>query len=936
MINYSLARTFRRCRFCLPVLFWIFLTGCGILTDNEDRLNRAEEAIADGEFRAAIIDAKDVLRSEPDNVRGRLLLARASVETGDGATAEKEIQRAIELGVPMQDVALDYARALAQQGKFQELIDDLTFDLVESEDDKNALYQLHGGAYLGLNQPQKARKLFGMVLESKPDSIDAKLGIVASHEVDRNFAQARATLDEIVTAHADEVRGWIASGVLHLGLKNYEGAESNFNVALRLAEEQGNVQAQSQSLAGLAEALFAQNKNDQARETVAQLLLLAPDTIPAALLDARVAYMDEDWSRAQQNLQLVLRVSPDNRQAQLLLGSVHLASGNLSQAEMYLSTVVTAMPQNVSARQMLAQTRLAMRKLVEAQETLEPVVSVAGADARSLSLAAAASAALGEFDSAIEYLEQSLVESPGNSQLQFQLVTNYLNAGRHIDAERVLREMDVEDTSDDEFRRAVLLVLTNIRNGDVDAALAGADSAAEKWPGNPEARLLLGSVHLLQSNYVDARENFEAAGSISPDSAASHRYLAAVEEADGNFDVAQSHYEAVLKDQPEASWAMFALARLAALDNDTAKAAEWLERVRTANSTAIEPRVILGRLYLAEGKYDAAETVINEALAQDDSSAELHNLMGTALVGQENYRAAASSFRRATEIDGSNTDYRLNYAKTQSQLGNGSLALQILEEHMQESLSHLPTAASMVWMKVEAGDLVEVMALIERIRKVHPESAVPYAIEAEVHVREGNLLEASKAYDRALDIEVIRNHALRSYGVKNQLGLAESQEPLQKYLAERPLDNEVRILLAESYSQGEDYQKAIGEYQQIISGEPDNAVALNNLAWIYFVVNDARAKAMAEQAYELLPDSGSVADTLGWILVNRGSVEEGIDMLRNAVDLAGERAEVRYHLAAALSKAGQNDEAREILQAILSTDELFNSRAEAQRLLAQL
>jgi putative PEP-CTERM system TPR-repeat lipoprotein len=930
------AVTLRHCRIFLPILFLMFLTGCGLVMNNEDRLDRAEEAIEEGDYRAAIIDAKDVLRNEPDNVRGRLLLARASIETGDGETALKELQRAIELGTLMQDVVLDYARALTQQRKFQELIDQLTFDLVESEEDKNALYELHGGAYLGLGQPAKARELFGLVLDSNPDSVDAKLGIVASYEADRNFAQARATLDEVVTAHADDVRAWLASGMLNFGLRDYEGAESNFNVALKLAEEQENIGAQIQILAGFADTLFAQGKNDRGREIVAQLLLIAPNSIQAALLDARVAAMDEEWSRAQQILQSVLRVSPDNRQAQLLLGTVHLESGSLSQAEMYLSAVVAALPQNVNARQMLAQTRLMMSKHVEAQETLRPVISGSGADARSLSLAATASAALGEFDSAVEYLERSLAASPGNSQLQFQLVTTYLGAGRHSDAERLLREMDVEDASEDEFKRAVLLVLTDIRNGDLDAALAGAESAAEIWPDNVGSRLLLGSVQMAQSNYAGARQNFEAAAEITPDSAISHRYLAAVEEADGNFDAARSHYEAILQDQPDASWAMFALARLAARDNDNVKTAEWLERVRTANLTATGPRAVLGRLYLAEQKYAAAETVISEALAQDDSSAELHNLMGTALAGQENYRAAASSFRRATEIDGTNPDYRLNYAKTQSQLGNDSLAMQTLEEHMQESLSHMPTAVAMAWMKAESGDFDGAMALIKRLREAYPVSPVPHAIEAEVLAREGKLLEASSAYDRALEIEVIRSHALRSFSIKSELGLAESQEPLQKYLAERPLDSEVRMVLAESYRQGGEYQKSIGEYQQVLSGEPINAIALNNLAWSYFIAKDARAEATARQAYELMPDNGSVVDTLGWILVNHGSVDEGIEMLRKAVDLESGRAELRYHLAAALSKAGQNDEARKILQDVLSTDESFDSRPEAQRLLEQL
>ena len=73
-------------------LILLLVSGCGLAMNNEDKLDRGEQAFAEGEYRAAIIDAKDVLLDEPDNVRGRLLLGRASVKVGDGPSAEKELQ----------------------------------------------------------------------------------------------------------------------------------------------------------------------------------------------------------------------------------------------------------------------------------------------------------------------------------------------------------------------------------------------------------------------------------------------------------------------------------------------------------------------------------------------------------------------------------------------------------------------------------------------------------------------------------------------------------------------------------------------------------------------------------------------------------------------------------------------------------------------------
>jgi cytochrome c-type biogenesis protein CcmH/NrfG len=89
------------------ILCFLSMVGCGLATSSEERLDRAEAAFQDGAYRAAMIDAREVLRREPDNIRGRLLLGRISLAAGDVGTAEKEFRRAVDLGTPLEHVILD-------------------------------------------------------------------------------------------------------------------------------------------------------------------------------------------------------------------------------------------------------------------------------------------------------------------------------------------------------------------------------------------------------------------------------------------------------------------------------------------------------------------------------------------------------------------------------------------------------------------------------------------------------------------------------------------------------------------------------------------------------------------------------------------------------------------------------------------------------------
>jgi Tfp pilus assembly protein PilF len=189
----------------------LLLAACGLAMSNEDRLDRAEEALVDGDYRAAIIDTKDVLRKEPDNIRARILLGRASIKSNDVVSAEKELTRAIELGVDPSVVAVDLGRALVGIGNFDQALEKVTTDLAVSDEDRLKILQIRGDAMLGLGRTESARELFTQILHSIDNDVPAQLGIVSSYLAERNFVQARATMDHVLTTSADAIDAWLLS-----------------------------------------------------------------------------------------------------------------------------------------------------------------------------------------------------------------------------------------------------------------------------------------------------------------------------------------------------------------------------------------------------------------------------------------------------------------------------------------------------------------------------------------------------------------------------------------------------------------------------------------------------------------------------------------------------------------------------------------------------
>jgi cellulose synthase operon protein C len=91
-------------------------------------------------------------------------------------------------------------------------------------------------------------------------------------------------------------------------------------------------------------------------------------------------------------------------------------------------------------------------------------------------------------------------------------------------------------------------------------------------------------------------------------------------------------------------------------------------------------------------------------------------------------------------------------------------------------------------------------------------------------------------------------------------------------------------------------------YEKTIELAPQLSAALNNLAWIYYEQKNPKAIDLAKRAYDLSVNNPPIMDTYGWILVENNHLEEGIQILERAVNLAPKNKEILDHLKAAKAK----------------------------------
>ena len=142
-------------------------------------------------------------------------------------------------------------------------------------------------------------------------------------------------------------------------------------------------------------------------------------------------------------------------------------------------------------------------------------------------------------------------------------------------------------------------------------------------------------------------------------------------------------------------------------------------------------------------------------------------------------------------------------------------------------------------------------------------------------------------------------------------------------------------------------QESAGFYQQILALQPDNVIAINNLAWIMCEDQGKfqQALELTERGLKISPNYIDLIDTRGVAYYRLGEFNKAIqdftDCLKLYPGTAPSGTATRFHLARAFAALGEKNKAIEHLKQVLNIESQTKGLsakdlAEAQRLLDEL
>ncbi|WP_432383661.1 tetratricopeptide repeat protein [Duganella sp. P38] len=243
--------------------------------------------------------------------------------------------------------------------------------------------------------------------------------------------------------------------------------------------------------------------------------------------------------------------------------------------------------------------------------------------------------------------------------------------------------------------------------------------------------------------------------------------------------------------------------------------------------------------------------------------------------------------------------------------------------------TYVPAQLQLSTLYMRQNKLDKALAVARQLQRQPDNAAAGYSME-------GDLLSATQpqpalaAYERAFALQPTTRLMIRQHILLSQAGRrATADERMARWLQGRPADVEAAHYLAESALFYKEYGAAVRQLRVVLAQQPRDVAALNNLAYAYQQQQDPQARATAEQALQLDGRNPAVLDTLGWILLQEGKHERGVQLLKQAVTQSPDAPSYRYHLAYGLFQAGDRGQARKELDQALSSKLPFAQRQQA-------
>ncbi len=771
-------------------------------------------------------------------------------------------------------------------------------------EERKAEYRLRAQEYLQSANYPKARVALRNVLKIDPKDVEAYYLFAQVEEEEKNWRNAVQLYQEVIRLAPDHVGALITLGKYYLEARLIEQVVKVSDTVLR--RDPQHPQARALQIA----AQVATSDNVASLIPKAEALSVEFPTEPdVAILLATLYSHQQRYRDAEARLRHALETHPRSMDLLNNLDRTLTLAKDTAGVEALIQYMIEINPKSFDHRWRLARLYSEQGMNEKAETVLREAVALEpDSVSRRLTLADFLMTKR-DAGTAEQALLDGVAHMPNSTDMQLGLAGFYVKNGQ--DAKARERYM----TMVDKYKEKPAGLEANIRLAELDL-IAGKRSEAERRveevlkqnPRSSDALVLAGRMALAKRNGKDAVQAFRT----------------------------------VLHDQPDKGIVQYLLGQAYQLTGETNLAKESFERAVALYPDQVDARRSLAVLESNSGQYQQARARLDDLLKQRPNDLAALDMLMTLDLVTKNWKEAERTLSRLRSV--SNNSYMAFLAEgrlheAQRRFEDASRAY---ERAMLSAPGESEPLVSFVKLAVAQGHAARAMARLESLLTVSPEHPIAHGLLGEVFTIVGRYSDAESQFR-----EAVRLNPRWITPWLEWAGLWRSQRNpdmaakiLQDGLQANPESEELQMLIAAVYSEGNHIDAAIASYEAVLQMNQKNVVAANNLAAM--LVDYKRDQPSLEKAFALSRDFEKDAphplfiDTLAWVRFKMGQQEEALRLMKYAVEKSPEAPVLNYHLGIAFFRSGQSTEARRYLSKALKSAEQFQGRQEAEQVLAQM
>ena len=915
----------------ISVLLVFLLVGCdGLFNEVSDTeyVSRAQTFLDEGNLKSASIELKNALANNPDNAQARWLLGRLYVEIGNGLAAEKELNKARSLGVRDDSIVPLLLEALLMQKKYRGVID---FDVsgVHSVDSTAEIFASRGLAYLLQNDLEKAQHEFDNALSRGPDSPYVLVGRARLSVVKRELEDAHGYLEKALSNNGNYALAWGLLGDLANLEKKPDVAIDAYSKAIK------NHVDNTGSLLKRAQLYIKLEQFDSAQADINKLKVKRPNNAEVHYWQGVLYFLKKQFPEAQASLELALKSKNYNMRAVYYLGATHFFQGNYAQAKDYLTRFVGAAPQFIPGRKLLSQIKLQDGEYAHVENLLRPVVKLNPNDTLAMNVLANALLKQGKTDGAIKLLEKIVIIQPEAAVAHVRLGLGFLMQG---EKERANESLKNAIEIDPKFQQAdITLILSYLRENAFEAADKAAKLFVDRQPENAIAHAMRGMTYLAKKQYGKAEHSFLKARKLAPGDPYASQQLSALAMRDKNPNKARGYLNEVLERYPGHLRTLLSLAAIEEEQGNIEAMRRALKVAAEANPNAVQPRVLLARMYFKERKIEQARLVLGDIFEQQRKNPEVLSLIGELQLASKEFASAKSTFKQLIELQPKMAQPHFFLARAYHGLGDQVGFKAELNRALDLSPNYVPAKIALLRLSMLEGDIASAYKQLAAIKKSSGESADILLLEGELLAKLEKPEQALVAFKKLFDKAPSSSSLLTLTTFHWSLGdYDEAVSELEAWIKSNPHDVSAMLALANNYFILGRKDESVSLYYRILELSKNNLLALNNLAWQLKETDLGQALSLANRAYALDPNSSIILDTLAMLLMRDGQIELARRYIERALDKKPEDPTLLYHSILLAEKSGNKKEAITALRALLEKNVKFPDSSQAVQMLKRL